>query len=292
MTPNPMEVQLEQVRQRMADALAETVLPRMVGDCRRLVGTGKMLRARLILRLASAQDLPAPISIAAAAAVELIHAASLLHDDVIDGGVLRRNLPAFWKERGATGAILVGDLMLFKALDLLVRTEAPRLLADLVRYTGEICNAEAEQELLSGSGPATPDRCMDMNRRKTGALFAFAAGVGGGDDPVRDAALQRAGYALGTAYQLADDFLDVAGDKATAGKTLGRDRDRQIQTAADLFPNGMADAQAARRALQSEALATLEAWPTLQGAVREYRELDFNPALNQWLVGGAFVNAC
>jgi geranylgeranyl pyrophosphate synthase len=280
MTHETLEAQLELVRQRMVGALAETVLPQLIGDCRLLIGPGKMLRARLLLRLAPARNLPAAQVIPAAAAVELVHAASLLHDDVIDGGLLRRNLPAFWKERGVTGAILIGDLMLFKALALLIQTEDHRLVADLVQFTGEICNAEAEQELLSRGVRTEWERCVDIDRRKTGALFAFAAGTACGGDADLRAALHDAGYAIGTAYQLADDVLDVCGNESLAGKTLGRDRARQIQTAA-AFPGGNAATLAAQKKLQAEACAALGPWPALQAALKDYLELDLNPALAQ-----------
>ncbi|MBP7008542.1 MAG: polyprenyl synthetase family protein, partial [Kiritimatiellae bacterium] len=104
-----LKTRLDQVRRLMAEVLAETVLGRLAGDGRALVGSGKMLRARLLLRIAEVRKTPRPAWLSAAAAVEMIHAASLLHDDVIDGGIIRRHLPAFWKQRGIAGAILAGD---------------------------------------------------------------------------------------------------------------------------------------------------------------------------------------
>jgi geranylgeranyl pyrophosphate synthase len=267
----------------MAQALADTVLARLAGDLPRVLGAGKLLRARLALRLAVAGQGPATPAVPAAAAVELIHAASLLHDDVIDGGLLRRNCPAFWQERGIPGAILAGDLLLMRALGLLAALPDPRLLRELIQFTGEICNAESEQELVSRGGPADWPACLDIDRRKTGALFAFAAGAAGGEEPRRRAALQEAGYAIGTAYQLADDLLDATGDEHTAGKTLGRDRARLKNTAATTFPGDPAGLLRQIADLRQRALTGVRDWPEARAALHDYFTLDFDPALQPLL---------
>lgn len=280
-----LDSRLEQVRRQMAEVLSETVLGRLAGDCRTLIGSGKMLRARLLLRLVPVRRIPRPAWLAAAAAVEMIHAASLLHDDVIDGGVIRRHLPAFWKQRGISGAILAGDLMLFKALDLLVRAEESRLLAELVRHTGTLCDAEAEQELLSRGGRTNWAQVLDVNRRKTGSLFAFAASVAAGGDESLHRALLKAGYALGTAYQLGDDVLDASGDETAAGKTLGTDRARRKNTAAN--PARPKSAALARQCheLRRAALAAVRRWPGVHAALQRYCREDFDPVVESMLAG-------
>ena len=140
-----LDNELAAVRRLMAEVMAETVLRKLIPDCQSLLGNGKMLRSRLLIRVGTAAGVAPSTLHHAAAAVELIHAASLLHDDVIDGGFLRRNLPTFWSEKGVPGAILVGDLMLFKALDVAGRVEDGRLVNSLVRMTGEVCDAESQQ---------------------------------------------------------------------------------------------------------------------------------------------------
>ena len=267
----------------MANALDGTVLRRLKVAGGLSEGQGKMLRARLLLRLAPAGRVPDSIAVPAAAAVELVHAASLLHDDVIDGGIVRRHAPAFWTQHGIPGAILLGDLILMKALDLAGRTTDDRLVGELVHFAGEMCNAESEQELLLRGGDADWNQCLDIDRRKTGALFAFAAGAaGGGDAPLR-LALQEAGYGLGTAYQLADDLLDVAGNDRAAGKTIGRDRARRKNTAATSFSGDPAELAGQARDLRARAVEPLRNWPDIRAAMDEYCVLDFDPAVARLL---------
>lgn len=281
--PESIEIRLEQVARTMARAMADTILIRLTDHLHKIPGTGKMLRSRLVLRLSGVRPVPAAVAVPAAAAVELIHAASLLHDDVIDGGLLRRNAPAFWKTHGTSGAILAGDLMLVKALELLSVTADARLTRGLIRCTAELCNAEAEQELLLRGSPADWPKCVDINRRKTGSLFAFAAGVAAGDDLRLQAALREAGYAIGTAYQLADDLLDVSGDEPTAGKTLGRDRARRKPTAATAFSDNPGDLPCRQNELRQQALDAVRDWPDLQAALQDYLEKDFDPAVPSML---------
>jgi geranylgeranyl pyrophosphate synthase len=281
--PEDIEVALEDVRGLMAKALADTVLRRLFDDTRLLLSNGKMLRSRLALRVGPAARTPYATLVHASAAVELIHAASLLHDDVIDGGFLRRNLPTFWTEKGVPGAILVGDLMLFKALDLLGEVENGRLVHVLVKMTGEICDAESEQELVLRGETAIWENCVRIARRKTGALFAFAAYACGGTDSVLSATLQEAGYAVGTAYQLADDILDVSGDEAAAGKTLGTDQARDKTTAASAVVSSSVDAAGYIESLCAQAEASLDAWPNAKHAWRVFMAQDLRPALSRSL---------
>ena len=276
---------LDQVRRLMAEVLSETVLGRLADHSRALTGSGKMLRARLLLRIAEVRKTPRPAWLSAAAAVEMIHAASLLHDDVIDGGIIRRHLPAFWKQRGIAGAILAGDLMLFKALDLLVRAEETRLLAELIRHTGTLCDAEAEQELLSRGGRTAWAQILDVNRRKTGSLFAFAASAAAGGDKSLHRALLKAGYALGTAYQLADDILDASGAETAAGKTLGTDRARRKNTAANPAPPKAAAPARHCRELRRAALAAVRRWPEIHATLQDYCRQDFDPVVEPMLAG-------
>lgn len=279
--PGDIEIGLNDVRDLMAKALADTVLRRLFDETKTLLANGKMLRSRLALRVGPAAKVPYDTLLHASAAVELIHAASLLHDDVIDGGFLRRNLPTFWVEKGVPGAILVGDLMLFKALDLLGQVEDGRLVHMLVRMTGEICDAEAEQELVLRGHTAIWENCVHIARRKTGALFAFAGFSCGGDDVVLAATLQEAGYLIGTAYQLADDILDISGDESAAGKTLGTDVARYKTTAATAAVSSEIEPGAYIDSLCAQAEKSLDDWPQLKHAWRVFMSHDLKPALSK-----------
>jgi geranylgeranyl pyrophosphate synthase len=183
---------------------------------------GKMLRARLAQAIAAAVELPDDAALRIGAAVELVHGASLLHDDVIDGGVLRRGEPAFWKTHGANGAVLLGDLLVFEAMALLKPVNGATLLPLMIELGREVCEAEACQELLWRGTSGRWDQCLQIARGKTGALFAFAACAPAFADLKLQAALKEAGYLLGTAYQLYDDLCDESSESKTAGTDLAR----------------------------------------------------------------------
>lgn len=239
------------------------------------IGSGKMLRARLALRLGAANSVAAGTRRAAAAAVEMIHAASLLHDDVIDGGLLRRGMPTFWKAFGTSGAILLGDLLLFKAMHLIRVTGRMDLVGDFIELSGVVCEAEAEQELIRRQKPATWAGAVGTARRKTGALFACAA-LAAGRTTAEKNALREAGYQLGTAYQIADDILDGSRNEAQAGKTLGTDRARGKTTAAVRSP------EFARRYVEKlcrQSAALLKRHPRLAAAWQAYLDEDFLPLI-------------
>jgi len=273
----------------MSDALASTTLRFIVTEYEGLVGgklggSGKMLRARLGFRVGAATAASPSALTRAAAAVEMIHAASLLHDDVIDGGYLRRNAPTFWVERGVPGAILLGDLLLFKALDITASIEAgARLTQRLIRLTGEVCEAETEQELVLRGVPCDWTTCVSIARRKTGALFAFIAFAAGGSDAGLSEALLEAGYDVGTAYQLADDILDANGDPKVAGKSLGSDEVRAKVTAASVAARCSVDPLAEIEKLCKGSIRHLSAWPEVATAWQSYLDLDLRPAVDKLL---------
>jgi len=278
---DPMVDHLTAVKHRMVQTLEETTLRGLVKDSGSLVGIGgKMLRSRLAFRVGEATGVDSRLLVYGSAAVEMIHTASLLHDDVIDGGVLRRGMPTFWVEKGSAGAILLGDLLLFKAIDLICQVAGGRYTHDLVKLTGEVCEAESEQELLLDGSDSRMEICQSIARRKTGALFAFAAMLGGNGDTNREASLKEAGYVLGTVYQLADDILDTRGEDAGSGKTLGTDAARGIVSAANL------DESRLRKhldILMQEALDCLDGDPEAQKGITAYLEQDLKPALAKLL---------
>lgn len=279
------EAELTAVRHLMADALVGTALERMIEHPSSLLDGGKMLRARLALRIGAALETPSLVVRPAAAAVELVHAASLLHDDVIDGGTIRRHAPSFWAERGIPAAVLFGDLMLFHAMALLDGLE--RYAGRLVALGGEMAQAEVEQELLLRGEPLSWEQALRVARRKTGPLFAFAAYAGAGECPDLREAIQESGFELGTAYQLADDWLDAYGETQAAGKSLGTDRARQKHTTAaprlmplDRIPHEM-------DRLLASSTARLTPWPQAQATWTHYVEDTLAPALRGLMVSGA-----
>lgn len=278
-TSPDVESGLAAVRRAMVDSLEDTVLSRLQFDVARFLGGGKLLRARAALRMAPAAEVATDVLVRSAAAVELVHGASLLHDDVIDGGRTRRGAPAFWTRYGAHGAILAGDILLGKALDVLSATRDPDLIAGLAQAVAEVCSAESEQELLLRGLPADWQTAVRLARAKTGPLFAFAAFAAAGNDPLLRSALKEAGYLAGTAYQLSDDVLDVVGDPIAAGKTLGTDVARSKSTSTSAHQGDTAAAVAGVDDLCAASRDRLGAWPRVQAAWNQYLTLDLCPAM-------------
>lgn len=250
-------------------------------DFRSALSCGKMLRARLGLRLGPAAGTSPDVYLRAAAAIEMVHAASLLHDDVIDGGRLRRGVPSYWVRHGASGAILMGDLLLCQAGELLRETGDTRLTDELMSRTAEVCRAEAEQELVLRGRPPDWEGSLSLARRKTGALFAFIAFAAGVGHPALSAALREAGYLAGTAYQLSDDLLDAYGDPGEAGKTLGRDSVREKTTAVTARAGEPEAILRHIAQLRGAAASRLSEWPEPHAAWLSYWARDLAPAIGR-----------
>lgn len=268
----------------MADTLRDTNLAKFIPARNNIMGSGKMLRARLALALGSANGIDEKTCIHAAAAVEIIHGASLLHDDVIDGGVLRRSAPTFWKKHGTNGAILLGDLLVFKALNLLVQVGRTDLLQELIDMCTQVCTSEVEQELILRGTPGSWAECEQIARAKTGSLFAFAAVAATTAAPGQREALREAGFVLGTAYQLVDDILDVSGNEAVSGKTLGKDLERGKTTAITATKNAPKDPIEYVDILLETSSDQLAAWPGLQSVWNQFLNVTMKPVLSKHLV--------
>jgi len=280
---NQIEKQLKKVQSTMLDCLRETNLAKLLPGNKNLLGNGKMLRSRLVLTIGGANGIDEQILINAAAAVDIIHGASLLHDDVIDGGILRRGAPTFWKKYGVNGAILFGDLLVFKGLNLLTEVNRLDLLQELVDMSIHVCRSEVEQELILRGSPGSWEECELIARAKTGALFAFAAVAGGAKETGQVEALREAGFILGTAYQLADDVLDASGNEAVSGKTLGTDNKRGKTTAITATKNAPADPIDYIYGLLDRSADQLASWPLLYDAWNAFLNVTMKPVLSKHL---------
>jgi len=231
---------------------------------------GKMLRTRLAYVLLPAGSADLQMVTCACAATELIHTATLYHDDVVDGANLRRGQPPLWKQVGATGAILLGDLYFSTAVDLLLSVGSLSTVTSFVRKVREVCAVEAAHELLLRGKTVDIQTSIRIARGKTGALFAFSAECCGGSDPALAATLAEVGYLVGTAYQIADDLVDECGSEAEAGKTLGTDRKRRKYTLAQAPGSTEADVLAQIGKLGRQALDLLADKPAVAASLRQY----------------------
>jgi geranylgeranyl pyrophosphate synthase len=217
----------------------------------------------------------------ACAATELVHTASLCHDDVIDGAVIRRAIPTLWRATSPSAAVLIGDLLLCEAIDLITTADGGRLTGAFIRKMRQTCQAETEQELLLRGASVSEETCLRLARGKTGALFAFVAQICGGADAALLAALEEAGYRVGAAYQVADDLLDAIGREESAGKTLGTDAARHKVTLVTAGPDGQARARRHVKTLCRGALDCLAPWPAARNGVEEFLSHDLLPLLEQ-----------
>ena len=269
----------------MLESLVKSPLDGMARDYMEDIGTGKMLRARMAFAVGGALEADFTRVLHAAAAVEMVHAATLLHDDVIDGGSLRRGSPTFWKQHGVQGAILVGDMLLFKAIELVRGVGDHDLTGELIDLTGEVCMAEVEQELvLRGSESHSWEDCVSLARRKTGSLFAFSA-MAPATEPQLAHALKQAGYLVGTAYQLCDDILDASDKVEQAGKSLGSDMRRKKTTAATAAPEGSSVAPEHIANLCAKSTDSLAKWPAVQDRWKSFMRATINPVLESLMAG-------
>jgi octaprenyl-diphosphate synthase len=184
---------------------------------------GKRLRPLLAVLAARATDTPVDLAVAVGVAGELIHTATLYHDDVVDDGRVRRGRPAARMIYGNGIVVLVGDFCLARALETVALTGSLAAVQSLAATVTEMAEGEVAQLERAGNPDATLDDYFRVIDRKTASLIAWCARVGGGAGSKMDGALERYGRALGRAFQIADDALDCAADEVTAGKSVGRD---------------------------------------------------------------------
>ena len=203
---------------------------------------GKRVRPLLVLAAAQAVSGHAEAALRAACAVELIHAYSLVHDDMpcMDNDVLRRGKPTVHVRHGQAQAMLAGDAMQALAFEILTPPDGvpcalqARLCSLLARAAGHAGMAGGQAiDLASIGQPLDERRLRDMHHRKTGALLQASVLMGaacGSPDERAWAALADYGDAIGLAFQVVDDILDVTQASETLGKTAGKDADNNKPT--------------------------------------------------------------
>ncbi|MFL6700245.1 MAG: polyprenyl synthetase family protein [Vitreoscilla sp.] len=228
---------------------------------------GKRLRPLLVMAAAEAVCGDSAAALRAAVAVELIHAYSLVHDDMpcMDNDVLRRGKPTVHVKYGEAQAMLAGDAMQALAFEVLTPDEGmpPQLMSTLVRLlaraSGHDGMAGGQAIDLASVGRQLDERSLrDMHRRKTGVLLQASVMMGaacGPADATALAALNEYGAAVGLAFQVVDDVLDVTQDSKVLGKTAGKDVDQNKPTFVSLL--GLDAAQRYAHDLRDQAHAAL-----------------------------------
>jgi octaprenyl-diphosphate synthase len=202
----------------------------IIGEiCHYLVDAGgKRLRPLFILlvyRACRGRNDKVADAIDAAVALELIHSATLLHDDIIDGGLLRRGKPSAFARYGFAPSLVAGDFLFCRAFELCGRFDE-RLVHTAARACIQLTEGEVMEERMRNSGTATIDDYLAVISRKTASLFAAGGKVAAdlaGADAKTIATMETLGLAVGRAFQMVDDLLDVIGPEEKIGKPVGSD---------------------------------------------------------------------
>jgi len=200
------------------------LIPELAGHL--IAGGGKRMRPMLTLACANLLGYPGTRHHKLAAAVEFIHTATLLHDDVVDGSGMRRGKRTANLIWGNPASVLVGDFLFSRAFELMVEDGSLKVLRILSHASAVIAEGEVEQLTAQRQIDSGEDHYLDIISAKTAALFAAACRVA----PVvaeasedSELALECYGRNLGIAFQLTDDVIDYASDSATMGKGVGDD---------------------------------------------------------------------
>jgi octaprenyl-diphosphate synthase len=187
---------------------------------------GKRLRPALVFLSARACGGVKPVHHEVAAAIELIHAATLIHDDVLDDALLRRRLATINRKWGNEAAVLLGDFVLARSFMICARIVPEEVRGEIAGAAHLTCLGEIEHTGLRHDLSMTSAAYFRVIERKTAALFAAAGGLGAfcaGGSGRQCHALREFGRKVGTAFQIIDDCLDMVGDERVVGKTLGSD---------------------------------------------------------------------
>jgi octaprenyl-diphosphate synthase len=190
---------------------------------------GKRVRPLVILLVFHASAVPGRArrddAVEAAVALELIHSATLLHDDIIDGGEMRRGRPSALQRYGMADTLVAGDFLFCRAFALCARFEQ-----EVIRWAAEACVSLTEGEILQGRKRRDPAVTVDdyeqIILRKTASLFRVGARTAAhlaGAEPMTVELMSACGQQVGMAFQMRDDLLDVEGDPADTGKPRGID---------------------------------------------------------------------
>lgn len=246
--------------------------PVLLGDAMRyaVLDGGKRLRPLLVLAASEAVGGNDEAALRAACAAELIHAYSLVHDDLpcMDNDVLRRGKPTVHVKFGEADALLAGDALQALAFELLTPEDAsftPTVQARLCRLLARAAGSEGMAggqaiDLASVGVALDEDSLRRMHRLKTGALLQGSVEMGAACaeqvPPAALAGLRDYGAALGLAFQIVDDILDVTADSETLGKTAGKDAAADKPTYVSLL--GLDGARAEAAQLHGQALAALD----------------------------------
>ncbi|MFN2358025.1 MAG: polyprenyl synthetase family protein [Desulfotignum sp.] len=217
---------LVQVEQALEENLAPNLeLVKQIAS-HLLFSGGKRLRPLLLIHAARMCNYQGTDEIVFSTIFEFLHAATLLHDDVVDGADMRRGRPAAHTLWPAAQVVLTGDFLLARALDIAAKTQDPRVIAVIAQITQAMSQGEINQLAQKGRKDVTEDQYLEIIERKTAVLIQGACQCGAILAKVsgqKEQALQAFGFHLGMAFQMADDLLDYTATAEQLGKYPGAD---------------------------------------------------------------------
>ncbi|WP_425039921.1 polyprenyl synthetase family protein [Primorskyibacter sp. S187A] len=251
----------------------------VVHAMRYAVAGGKGLRGYLVMEAAALHDMPRARALWPAGAIEAIHAFSLVHDDMpcMDDDDLRRGQPTVHRKWDEATAVLAGDALQTLGFEMVcdprchdmaaVRAELALTLARATGARGMVLGQALDIAAETAASPLTLDEITALQAGKTGALISWSAQAGALMAQADPQPLRLFAEALGLAFQIADDILDVEGDAAVAGKRLQKDADAGKATFVSLL--GLDGAKARAVALVEEAEAALDPYGPAAHSLRE-----------------------
>jgi octaprenyl-diphosphate synthase len=221
-----VQAELEEVEKRIAQQASEFD-PAIEGYVTYAIGSrGKRLRPLMALLSGGATGGATSLHLDLAVIVELIHIATLVHDDIIDEAERRRAQPTVNARWGNSLSVLLGDCLFAQALNLSTNFDNAEISRTIARAAREVCSGEIIQTQRSFDLHLGIEDYLRIIEMKTGSLFAAAAELGAvlnGASPETVRRLKDFGRKIGSAYQIYDDCLDIAGNETDIGKTLGTD---------------------------------------------------------------------
>ncbi len=194
---------------------------------------GKLLRPALCLLASGLGEERSEHLVSVAAGLEILHAATLVHDDIVDGATLRRNLPTLHVRWGPQAAVLLGDYLYDRAFHTFCKTRDPVVIDTMLEVARLVCDGEILELDVRGNLELTETQYLEIIDKKTASFLAACLQVGGhlsGLAAVDTERLRAYGLAFGKAFQIVDDCLDISGEQHVFGKTLGLDCEAGVLT--------------------------------------------------------------
>jgi len=285
-----IDCQLGQVRELIDKQLTVTA---KAGDIKPLLEcvstrSGKMLRPGLVLLAGRCCGKITDEHIRVAAIVEMIHNATLLHDDVIDEGQKRRGLPTINSLWGNESAVLLGDFLLSRAFKMCAELE-PQVARIIAAIAIRVCEGELRQVSQRQNWQLSESEYIDIITEKSAALFSGCCYLGGLLARASETQVQSLadfGLNAGIAFQITDDLLDIIGDENKTGKTLGSDVSKRKLTLAVIHLLGAVE-EGEESAAKSKLNAVGESKEALAEMLRRYGSLEYAGGRAQEFVGRA-----